>query len=208
MKWATLLLVLTISSCREKKVVCLIDASDVLKGATNNITVQKDSSYKIVAIYDQGWDSLKGGVYLFYPNQFLKSYTFYQAKQPVYVEKYDENGILIETKGSPMVARIINDMGQDSAFVQVYFYSPMKSYQALHIKINNNPSENYALQKDTFYSNMKSVTFGINTTDQNHINMYSQITYLDECTKIEHILNDSLFLVKDSQTGLSPASAK
>jgi hypothetical protein len=208
MKWATLLLVLTISSCREKKVVCLIDASDVLKGATNNITVQKDSSYKIVAIYDQGWDSLKGGVYLFYPNQFLKSYTFYQAKQPVYVEKYDENGILIETKGSPMVARIINDMGQDSAFVQVYFYNPMKSYQALHIKINNNPSENYTLQKDTFYSNMKSVTFGINTTDQNHINMYSQITYLDECTKIEHILNDSLFLVKDSQTGLSPASAK
>lgn len=208
MKWATLLLVLTVAACRDKKVVCLIDATDILKGATNNITVQKDSSYKIVAIYDQGWDSLKGGVYLFYPNQFLKSYTFYQAKQPVYVEKYDENGILTETKGSPMVARIINDMGQDSAFVQVYFYNPMKSYQDLHIKINNNPSESYPLGKDSFYSNMKSVTFGINTTDQNHINMYSQITYLDECTKIEHILNDSLFLVKDSQTGLSPASAK
>jgi hypothetical protein len=208
MKWATLLLVLVISACREKKVVCLIDASDILKGATNSITVQKDSSYKIIAIYDQGWDSLKGGVYLFYPNQFLKSYTFYQAKQPVYVEKYDENGILIETKGSPMVARIINDMGQDSAFVQVYFYNPMKSYQALNIKINGNPSENFTLAKDTFYSNMRSVTFGINTTDQNHINMYSQITYMDECTKIQHVLNDSLFLVKDSQTGLSPASAK
>jgi hypothetical protein len=208
MKWATLILFLILSACKDKKVVCLIDATDILKGATSNSIVQKDSSYKIVAIYDQGWDSLKGGVYLFYPNQFLKSYTFYQAKKPVYVEQYDENGNLVQTSGSPMVARIINDMGQDSAFVQVYFYNPMKSYRNLNIKINNNPAETFALSRDTFYSNMKSVTFGINTTDQNHINMYSQIIYLDECTKIEHILNDSLFLVKDSQTGLSPASGK
>jgi hypothetical protein len=208
MKWATLLLILMIPACKDKKVACLIDATDILKGATGNILIQKDSSHRIVGIYDQGWDSLKGGVYLFYPNQFLKSYTFYQAKQPVYVEKYDENGNLIETNGSPMVARIINDMGQDSAFVQVYFYDPMKTYQTLNIKINNNRAQNYTLQRDTFYSNMKSVTFGINTTDQNHINMYSQITYLDQCSKVVHVLNDSLFLVKDSQTGLSPASAK
>jgi hypothetical protein len=208
MKWATFLLILTILACKNKKTVCLIDASDILKGATKKITIIKDSGYKISAIYDEGWDSLKGGVYLFYPNQFLKSYTFYQAKLPVYSEEYDQNGYLIQTKGSPMVARIINDMGQDSAFVQVYFFKTMKTYQELNIKINNSAPVNYALENDTVFSNMKSVTFGITTTDQNRINMYSRIKYLDDCSKAEHILSDSLFLVKDSQTGLSPASAK
>ncbi len=209
MKWATFLLILTISACKNKKTVCLIDASDILKGATKRITVVKDSGYKISAIYDEGWDSLKGGVYLFYPNQFLKSYTFYQAKSPVYSEEYDENGYLIQTKGSPMVARIINDMDQqDSAYVQVYFFKPMKTYQELNIKINNGAPVNYTLENDSVFSNMKSVTFGINTTGQNRINMYSRIKYMDDCSKVEHILSDSLFLVKDSQTGLSPASAK
>ena len=209
MKWAISLLILTISACKNKKTVCLIDASDILKGATKRITVVKDSGYKISAIYDEGWDSLKGGVYLFYPNQFLKSFTFYQAKSPVYSEEYDANGYLIETKGSPMVARIINDMDQqDSAFVQVYFFKPMKTYQELNIKINNGIPVNYALGNDSVFSNMKSVTFGINTTGQNRINMYSRIKYMDDCSKVEHILSDSLFLVKDSQTGLSPASAK
>jgi len=208
MKWATLLLIIMISACKNKKVACLIDVSDILKGSTKKITVVKDSGNKITAIYDDGWDSLKGGVYLFYPNLFLKSYTFYQSKLPVYSEHYDEHGYLTETKGSPMVARIINDMGQDSAFVQVYFFKPMKSYLELNIKINNGAPVNYTLVNDTVFSNMKSVTFGINTTDQNRINMYSQIKYMDVCTKVEHILTDSLFLVKDSQTGLAPASNK
>jgi hypothetical protein len=108
-----------------------------------------------------------------------------------------------------MVARIINDMDQqDSAYVQVYFFKPMKTYQELNIKINNGAPVNYTLENDSVFSNMKSVTFGINTTGQNRINMYSRIKYVDDCTKIEHVLSDSLFLVKDSQTGLSPASAK
>ncbi len=208
MKWAIFLLMLTISGCKNKRTICLIDASDILKGATKQIIVIKDSGYKISAIYDEGWDSLKGGVYLFYPNQFLKSYTFYQAKLPVYSEEYDENGYLIQTRGSPMVARIINDMGQDSAYVQVYFFKAMKTYQELNIKINNNAPVNYKLENDTSFSNLKSITFGINTTDQNRINMYSRIKYTDDCSKVEHVLSDSLFLVKDSQTGLSPASAK
>jgi hypothetical protein len=208
MKWVTVLLVISIFACKSKRVVCLIDATDILKGVSKNITINKDSGNRITSIYDEGWDSLKGGVYLFYPNQFLKSYTFYQGKAAVYSENYDENGYLIQTKGSPMVARIINDMGQDSAYVQVYFYKPMKSYDKLNIKINNAAPVNYNLENDTIYSNMKSVTFGINTTDQNRINMYSQIKYVDECTKIEYVLSDSLFLVKDSQTGLTPASAK
>ena len=208
MKWFPLILLLFIFACKSKGPVCLIDVTDILKSASGKIITIKDSGHKITALYDEGWDSLKGGAYLFYPNQLLKSYTFYQNRVPVYSESYDEHGYLTDTKGSPMVDRMINDLGSDSAYVQVYFFSPMKSYQQLNIKINNNPAVNYTLRKDSIYSNMLSTTFGINTSNLNQINMYSRIKYLDNCSKVEHVLSDSVFLIKDSKNGLSPASAR
>ena len=208
MKWSALLLIIFVSACKSKGVPCLIDARDIVKGSTRKLITIKDSGYKIIAHYDEGWDSLKGGAYLFYPNELLKSYTFYQNRVAVYNETYDEHGYLIQTKGSPMVDRVINELNPDSAYVQVYFFKPKKSYQQLNIKINNHPAVNYLLEKDTIYSNMQSITFGINTSDLNRINMYSQIKYMDDCSKIEHILSDSLFLVKDSRNGLTPASIK
>jgi hypothetical protein len=138
MKWFPLLLIFFVMACKSRGPVCLIDATDILKNVSGKINIIKDSGYKISAIYDEGWDSLKGGAYLFYPNQLLKSYTFYQNRVAVYSESYDEHGYLINTKGSPMVDRVINELGNDSAYVQVYFFSPMRSYQQLNIKINNN----------------------------------------------------------------------
>jgi hypothetical protein len=208
MKWFALLLIVAGYSCKSKGVPCLIDVSDIVKGSARKLITIKDSGYKITALYDEGWDSLKGGAYLFYPNEFLKSYTFYQNRVAVYSENYDEHGYLQSTKGSPMVDRVINELNEDSAYVQVYFFRPKKSYQQLNIKINNDASANYTLGKDSIYSNMQSVTFGVNTSNLNRINMYSRITYMDECTKVEHVLSDSLFLVKDSRNGLTPASIK
>jgi hypothetical protein len=167
-----------------------------------------DSLKRITALYDEGWDSLKGGAFLFYPGGLLKSYTFYQNKVAVYTENYDVLGYLVNSQGSPMVDRVINELGQDSAYVQVYFFKLMKSFQKLNIKINNNIAVNYTLEKDSTYSNMQSITFGITTSDLNRINMYSQIKYVDDCTKIEHVLSDSIFLVKDSRNGLLPASVR
>ena len=208
MKWLALLLIISIYACKSKAPACPINATNILKGSPRQLITTRDSGNRITALYDPGWDSLKGGVYLFYPNQLLKSYTFYQNKVAVYTEKYDAQGYLVNTQGSPMVDRVINELGQDSAYVQVYFYKPMKSFQQLNIKINNNKAVNYTLEKDSTYSNMQSVTFGINTGDLNRINMYSQIKYMDDCTKIEHILSDSIFLVKDSRNGLVPASVR
>ena len=208
MKWFPLVLMSFLFACKSKGPVCLINATDILKNASGKLITLKDSGHKITAVYDNGWDSLKGGAYLFYPNQLLKSYTFYQNRVAVYMESYDEYGYLIGTRGSPMVDRVINEMGNDSAYVQVYFYSPMKSYQQLNIKINNNPAVNYTLLKDSIYSNMLSTTFGINTDSLNQISMYSRIRYLDHCDKVEHVLSDSVFLIKDSKNGLSPAPAK
>jgi hypothetical protein len=208
MKWYSLLLIFVIVACKSRSHICLIDVTDILKNGTGKLITLKDSGHKITALYDEGWDSLKGGAYLFYPNELLKSYTFYQNRVPVYMESYDEHGYLIGTKGSPMVDRVINDLGNDSAYVQVYFFSPMKIYQQLNIKINNNPAVNYTLQRDSIYSNMLSITFGINTDSMSQINMYSRIKYLDDCDKIEHILSDSIFLIKDPKNGLSPAQPK
>jgi len=208
MKWATLLLLFILPSCKSKGPPCLIEASDILKWSPAKFITVKDSGNKITAIYDEGWDSLKGGAYLFYPNQLLKSYTFYQNRVAVYTEAYDDQGYLISTKGSPMVDRIINELGDDSAYVQVYFFRPKKLYQQLNIKINNSLPVNYKLINDTIYSNMQSATFGLTTTDLTRINMYTRIIYTDECTKAEHVLSDSLFLLKDPHNGLTPASGK
>jgi hypothetical protein len=208
MKCFAFVLIVSVSACKSKGLPCFIDAADIIKGSHRKLITVKDSGYKISALYDEGWDSLKGGAYLFYPNELLKSYTFYQNRVAVYNETYDEHGYLIRTQGSPMVDRVINEINEDSAYVEVYFFKPKKTYQQLNIKINNNPAVNYSLGNDTVYSNVQSVVFGITTSELNRINLYSRITYMDECTKVEHILSDSLFLVKDSRNGLTPASVK
>lgn len=208
MKWSALLLIISLSACKSKGPVCIINASDIGKGGNGKLIILKDSGNKITAMYDAGWDSLKGGAYIFYPNQQLKSYTFYQSRVAVYNETYDDQGHLVHTQGSPMVDRVINELGLDSAYVQVYFYSVIKTYQQLNIKINNNAAVNYILRNDTSYSNMKSITFGVTTSDLTRINMYSRIKYFDNCTEIEHILSDSLFLLKDPHIEPAPPRAK
>jgi hypothetical protein len=208
MKWVALLLVISLSACKSGGHACIITATDILKGAPKKLITNKDAGNKIVALYDLGWDTLSGGAYLFYPNELLKSYTFYQNKAAVYSEEYDEHGFLTHTQGSPMVNRVINELGTDSAYVQVYFYKIFKSYQKLNIKINNDAAVNYDLTDDTAFSNTKSVVFGINTTGLKHISMYSRIKYMDDCAKVEHVLSDSLFLMKDSLNELVPQLKK
>jgi len=208
MKWSALSLIIFLSACKSKSPACFIDATDILKGGQNKLIIVRDSGYKVAALYDEGWDSLKGGAYLFYPTELLKSYTFYQNRQAVYNETYDEHGYLVHSQGSPMVNRVINEINLDTAYVEVFFYNSMKTYQDLVVQINQNPPVHYTLENDTLFANMKSVTFGINISEMDKINMYSRIVYTDNCTKIEHVLSDSLFLIKDPHDGLIPASSK
>jgi hypothetical protein len=208
MKWAAPLLIIFLFACKSGDHACIISATDILKGAPKKLITTKDAGNKIIALYETGWDTLSGGAYLFYPNELLKSYTFYQNKAAVYSEVYDEHGFLTHTQGSPMVNRVINELGTDSAYVQVYFYKILKSYQQLNIKINNDSPVNYNLADDTSYANMKSIVFGINTTGLKHISMYTRIKYMDDCAKIEHVLSDSLFLMKDSLNELVPSISK
>jgi hypothetical protein len=208
MKWFALMLIISLSACKSRVPACFIDKTDILKGAQKKLIQAKDSASKISSLYDEGWDSLKGGAYLLYPNEFLKSYSFYENRVEVYNETYDEHGYLTHTHGSPMVNRVINELNLDTAYVQVFFYGMMKSYQDLIIQINTNAPVRYKLEDDSLFANMKSVTFGINISEMDRINMYSRIVYTDNCTKVEHILSDSVFLIKDPHSGLIPAPSK
>jgi hypothetical protein len=208
MKWSALLLMISLFACKSRRPACFTDATDIQKNIQKKLIPVKDSGYKISALYDEGWDSLKGGAYLFYPSELLKSYTFYQNQKAVYSENYDEHGYLVSTMGSPMVNRVINEIDLDTAYVEVSFYKMMKTYQDLSIQINNQKPVYYKLQNDSIFANLKSVTFGINISQLSRINMYTRIIYTDDCTKIEHVLSDSLFLLKDPHNGLVPASAQ
>lgn len=207
-QWTCFLLIFLVISCKSKSPACFIDAADIQKGAVKKQIILKDDKYRITSIYDADWDSLKGGVYIFYPTEFLKSYTFYQFGKPVYTESYDESGNQLQTKGSPMVDRIITELSEDSASIQVFFFSLLKTYQQLDIKINDSPPMHFTLEKDTIFTDLKSVSFTINTSGMTHINMYSQIKYVEDCKRVEHVLSDSLFLVKNPHLEPAPAGSK
>jgi len=208
MKWAVALLLLANFACKSKGPACIVNANDIIKGSPKKLITVYSSTHLISALYDEGWDSLKGGAYLFYPDEHLKSFTFYQSGNPVYTESYDDAGYLLNSKGSPMVDRIITELSEDTMNVQVYFYKSMKTYQQLSLQINNTTSRQFDLTKDTTYANMNSASFNISTSDLTHIHMYSQVKYMDDCNKVEHILNDSIFLLKDPHIGPAPAGSK
>ncbi|HEY4154797.1 MAG TPA: hypothetical protein VGM24_05210 [Puia sp.] len=205
MKWIFIFLLFSIASCKRGP-VCFVTSADIQKQSPQKLLVSYGSGKKIAGLYDSGWDSTKGGVYLFYPNDHLKSYTFYQNnKKAVYREEYNENGVMVHSEGSPMVDRIITEINLDSAYFQIYFFKLQKTFQRLQITINQNPALQFTLQNDSLYSNIKMVSFGLNTKDLSKLNIYSRLEYLNDCSKIDHILTDTLLLVKNPH--ISPANA-
>ena len=68
MKWSALLLIIFLLACKSRGPACFIDTTDILKGAQKKLIALKDTANKITALYDEGWDSLKGGAYVFFPN--------------------------------------------------------------------------------------------------------------------------------------------
>jgi hypothetical protein len=205
MKWYLPLWIIMFCACRSKNPTCPIKVDDVMKGKTSHTITVKDTRSVVTAVYDEGWDSLKGGAYLFYPDGQLKSYTFYQSRKAVYQENYDEQGRLTQIKGSPMVDRVINEINTDTAYVEVYFFKLRKTFRQLQIKINRLPETSYALKDDTLFANMKTATFGLSTTGLSKIDMYTRIQWINECTSAENILSDSLFLVKDPDIRPAPS---
>jgi len=203
MKWIFVFLLLSLAACKQGP-VCFLTSSDIQKQSPQKLLVTRDAGNKITRLADAGWDSTKGGVYAFYPDEKLKSYSFYQNnKKAVYREEYNKNGVMTRSEGSPMVDRIITEVNLDSAFVQIYFFKLQKTFQPLQITINHNPVLQFPLTDDSLYSNIKMVSFGLNTENMTSLNIYSRLEYMNDCSKIDHVLTDTLRLVKNPH--ISPA---
>lgn len=203
MKWVIVLPLLAIAACKSGP-ICFITSADIQRSAPQKLLIGYGSGQKISSLSDPGWDSTKGGVYQFYGDDHLKSYTFYQNdKKPVYREEYNDNGMMTHSEGSPMVDRIITEVGTDSAYFQIYFFKLQKTFQNLKITINQGAPMQFPVNADSTYSNLGSVSFGLNTTDMTRLNIFTRIEYLDNCTRVDHVLTDTLRLIKNPQ--LSPA---
>ncbi|MDP4213601.1 MAG: hypothetical protein Q8926_13320 [Bacteroidota bacterium] len=204
MRWIFICLLFSITSCKTGP-ICFITSADIQMHAPRKLLAAHDAERRITALYDAGWDSARGGAYLFYPDDKLKTYTYYQSgKKPVYREEYSENGVMERSEGSPMVDRIITEINLDSAYVQIYFFRLQKTFQNLKITINRNPPMQFPLVDDSVNANIKEVSFGLNTKDMTNLDIYSRVEYLDDCSKIDHVLSDTLLLVKNPH--ISPAN--
>jgi hypothetical protein len=187
--------------------VCFLTSADIQKQSPQPLLASYGPAQKISSLADPGWDSTKGGVYLFYPDGHLKSYTFYlNDKKPVYREEYNENGVMVRSEGSPMVDRVITEVDLDSAYFEIYFFGLQKTFRPLQISINHNTPIPFTLTADSTYSGIRSVAFGLNTKDMTRLDVYSRVEYLDDCSKADHVLTDTLRLLKDPH--LEPAPAK
>jgi hypothetical protein len=204
MKWIIVVVLIGLVSCKQGP-VCFVTSADIQKSSPKKLLMDSAGPGKVTALYDSGWDSVKGGAFVFYPDDKLKSYTFYQNnRKAVYREEYNENGLMVRSEGSPMVDRIITEINLDSAYVQIYFFKLQKVFQSLKITINHNPPLLFPLADDTAYSHLKVVSFGLNTKDMTNLSIYSRVEYLDDCSRINHVLSDTLLLVKNPH--ISPAS--
>ncbi len=204
MRWLFIFILFAMASCKTGP-LCFITASDIQIHAPKKLLAAHDAKNRISALYDSGWDTLKGGAYLFYPDDKLKSYTYYQTgKKPVYREEYSENGVMERSEGSPMVDRIITEINLDSAYVQIYFFKLQKTFQKLNITINKNLPMQFSLVDDSVNANIKAVSFGLNTKDLTNLDIYSRVEYLNDCSKVDHVLSDTLLLVKNPH--ISPAN--
>jgi len=205
MKWTTLLVFLTLGACKSESPACPVTAAGIRRQVPKPLLAEMANGHEVTALYDSGWDSAGGGAYLFYPNGNLRSYSFYQRnKTLVYSEVFDEQGRLLHAQGSPMVDRLITQVGEDSAYVRIYFYNLGKEYRDLEVKINEKPPMHFAVRPDSVFAHLDRVSFGLNIMDMPKLNMYSHIAYTDQCTHVEHILSDSIFLIRNPD--LSPAN--
>ena len=205
MKWTLLFCVLLLAACKNEGPACPVTAAEIRRQSPKPLLAEMANGREVTALYDKGWDSVEGGAFMFYPNGNLRSYSFYQKnKTLVYSETFDEKGTALHTQGSPMVDRLITQVGEDSAFVRIYFYNLGKEYRDLEVKINDKTPMHFAVRPDSVFAQLDRVSFGLNITDMHKLNMYSRIVYTDQCTHAEHQLSDSLFLVRNPD--LSPAN--
>ena len=159
MKYAVLLIIF-ITGCGEKQSVCRYSRHRLMSQMDKVfITSVKDG--KPVHFRDKGYDSITAGYYEFYPNEQLKSYTFFVSRDTAtYEEKYDENGNFLSSFSDPLIGKTASTTKEDSVIVGILLFALNKTFDVTAV-INGKAYNNVLLRKDSIYSNATSATITI-----------------------------------------------
>jgi len=192
---------LFVMSCRGRKEKCYnITSNEILAGSANRIFIPKGNKDRIIQLIDKGKDSTKGGVYVFDSASCLVKYAFFQnLKVYTYREEYDQGGNIINRVGKIFVDMEIKRVNIDSAFIQVYLFSLKKNFNDVQFKLNSTPTRSLKTIKDTLYTNMRIVNFGINTKGLENIKLYLFAQYQEERTATLKSESDTVYFIKNPE---------
>lgn len=198
MKKCFIISIIFIASCGIKRTDCNFTAAELLTSYPDKLFVPDNFQMNAYEINDKGIDSIVGGVYFFYPNGHLKKYAFFKTMSAYsYSENYDENGELLKVEGKPLVSSVVKEIGSDSAFFKMYFFTLHKTYQDIEISVSNGSKFVLKLKDDKLYSNMKVTSFGLNTKGMYKFDVHFLIRYKNECNGNSLLLTDTLEFIKN-----------
>jgi hypothetical protein len=197
MKKSYFLIVFLFAACKYAKPDCEIIANELLKNDHDKVHMVLSERNRILGIADNRYDN-KGGAYYFYENGKLKSYKFFQTDSAYnYAEEYDENGLLTRVIGKPLIDTRIREVNIDSALITYCLFSLHKEYQNVKVSASNALNSTIDLKNDTFYSNVKIGSFGMNTKGLRDFKIYFSCEYNNKCTPKSGTIADTLSFVKN-----------
>ncbi len=190
----SVLLVLFIVGCTNKKTNCTITADELFEQQGNKKLTIFSIKDRINKVINNGFDSTNG-VYSFYKNGHLQHYRFFANSEAyTYSEEYNEDGQLIKTEGNPLVYNSTELKTKDSIIFELYFLDLQKQYGTVKVTTNANQSLNLILKDDSVFTNMKYGSFGINRKGFDHIRIYINTEYQSRCDSKMHALSDTIAL--------------
>ena len=157
---------------------------------TSNVSTRTD----VNIYYEKRILPVKGGQYSVYKNRVLKNYSFYQNSTIArYVEDYDQNGILINREGNPILFTKIEEVNKDSFVFNLYIstlsITPIKSFIVLNSKDTIHALPSNAIS----FSNSVNYRGGIRMSAIGKVDFQTTLIY-SNCKGENHTVLDSGYI--------------
>jgi hypothetical protein len=192
-----------LAGCLNEPFNCELDGNIIFNESKGMLLILDSINGKILSLKDRGLDSIKGGVYFFYPNGRLESYKFFQTTRAyTYNEEYDPGGYLVKVEGKPLVDVKIKEYRKDSIGVSFFLFGLHKIYSPVSVVVNNNSKLIISPTKDALFSNMYTGKFSVLTKELDHIEMVLTVDWKGECLNKDGNFNDTIVLRRDTIQGI------
>lgn len=179
--------------CNRHKSNCTITSNDLVSIYGNSVFGTEYKNDMMLEYRDLGKDSIRGGYYTFHENGHLATYHFFaDMVNYVYSESYNKSGKLVNVEGNPFVFNRVTRLKADSVRIDMYFFSMNKTYESLSIETMNNKSFLLKLRQDTFFSNMKTASFGFSFIGEPNITVFLEMAYKDLCVGKVGVVKDTI----------------